>query len=99
MMNNKALVVIDIQNDITKHYRDIISNINAAIEWATATDIIRHIFLQRSTFGRFLALRWCSGASRRSCKEYPRNLVVSKIICNFVVDMHKVRITAIQLLY
>ena len=33
-MNNKALVVIDIQNDITKHYRDIISNINAAIEWA-----------------------------------------------------------------
>jgi nicotinamidase-related amidase len=36
MMSNKALVVIDIQNDITKHYRDIIDNINAAIEWATA---------------------------------------------------------------
>ena len=36
MMNNKALVVIDIQNDITKHYRDIIGNINAAIEWAMA---------------------------------------------------------------
>ncbi len=35
-MSNKALVVIDIQNDITKHYRDIIDNINAAIEWATA---------------------------------------------------------------
>ena len=34
MMNNKALVVIDIQNDITKHYRDNIGNINAAIEWA-----------------------------------------------------------------
>lgn len=33
-MNNKALVIIDIQNDITKHYRDIIDNINAAIEWA-----------------------------------------------------------------
>ena len=33
-MNNKALVVIDIQNDITKHYRDIIDNINTAIEWA-----------------------------------------------------------------
>ncbi len=32
--NNKALVVIDIQNDITKHYRDIIANINAAIDWA-----------------------------------------------------------------
>jgi len=33
-MQTKALVVIDIQNDITKHYRDIIGNINAAIEWA-----------------------------------------------------------------
>ena len=34
-MNGKALVVIDIQNDITKHYRDIIGNINSAIDWAT----------------------------------------------------------------
>ena len=33
-MSNKALVVIDIQNDITKHYRNIIDNINAAIDWA-----------------------------------------------------------------
>ena len=33
-MNRKALVVIDIQNDITKHYRDIIENINFAIDWA-----------------------------------------------------------------
>ena len=33
-MNHKALVVIDIQNDITKHYRNIIDNINAAIDWA-----------------------------------------------------------------
>ena len=33
-MNQKALVVIDIQNDITKHYRDIIDNINSAIDWA-----------------------------------------------------------------
>ena len=33
-MNEKALVVIDIQNDITKHYRDIIENINAAVDWA-----------------------------------------------------------------
>ena len=38
-MSNKALVVIDIQNDITKHYRDIIGNINAAIEWAVAEGI------------------------------------------------------------
>ena len=40
VQNNKALVVIDIQNDITKHYRDIISNINAAIEWAVAEEIL-----------------------------------------------------------
>ena len=31
---NQALVVIDIQNDITKHYKDIIHNLNTAIEWA-----------------------------------------------------------------
>ena len=33
-MSKKALVVIDIQNDITKHYRDIIDRLNAAIDWA-----------------------------------------------------------------
>ena len=35
-MNAKAFVVIDIQNDITKHYRDIVDNINAAIDWAAS---------------------------------------------------------------
>ena len=30
-MNTKALVVIDLQNDITKNYRGIIENVNAAI--------------------------------------------------------------------
>ena len=40
--NKKALVVIDIQNDITKHYRDIIEKLNAAIDWAVGNgmDII-----------------------------------------------------------
>ena len=33
-MSHKALVVIDIQNDITKHFRDIIDRLNAAIDWA-----------------------------------------------------------------
>lgn len=33
-MSRKAFVVIDIQNDITKHYRDIIDRLNAAIDWA-----------------------------------------------------------------
>ena len=38
-MQTKALVIIDIQNDITKHYRDIVDNINAAIDWATAENM------------------------------------------------------------
>ena len=33
-MSRKALVVIDIQNDITKHYREIIDRINPAIDRA-----------------------------------------------------------------
>jgi nicotinamidase-related amidase len=35
-MSNSALVVIDIQNDITKHYRDIIDRLNVAVDWAVA---------------------------------------------------------------
>lgn len=35
-MSNKAFVVIDIQNDITKNYHDVIDNINAGIDWAEA---------------------------------------------------------------
>ena len=38
-MQTKALVVIDIQNDITKHYKDIIGNINTAVEWAAANEM------------------------------------------------------------
>ena len=33
-MQNSALVVIDLQNDITKNYREIIAKVNAAIDWA-----------------------------------------------------------------
>ena len=38
-MHKKALVVIDIQNDITKHYRDIIDDLNAAIDWAVEREM------------------------------------------------------------
>lgn len=38
-MQKKALVIIDIQNDITKHYHDVIDNINRAIDWAVAREI------------------------------------------------------------
>ena len=44
--NNKALVVIDIQNDITKHYRDIIDNINAAIEHSSLVAKARNLRLK-----------------------------------------------------
>ena len=35
----KALVVIDIQNDTPKNYKDIIDNINKAIDWSVDHDI------------------------------------------------------------
>jgi nicotinamidase-related amidase len=52
-MQKKALVIIDIQNDITKNYKDVIGNINKAIDWATGHDIhvvyIRHENLSAGT--------------------------------------------------
>lgn len=33
-MRNRALVVIDLQNDITKNYKDIIETVNQAVDWA-----------------------------------------------------------------
>ena len=52
-MSRKALVVIDIQNDITKHYRDIIDNINSAVDWAAeqgmAVVYIKHNNLSEGT--------------------------------------------------
>jgi nicotinamidase-related amidase len=52
-MRKKALVIIDIQNDITKNYKDVIGNINQAIDWAVDNDIhvvyIRHENLSAGT--------------------------------------------------
>ena len=52
-MTDKALVVIDIQNDITKNYKEIIGNINAAIDWAAQNNIhivyIKHNNLSAGT--------------------------------------------------
>ncbi len=52
-MPKKALVIIDIQKDITKNYKDIIDNINHAIDWAVHNDIhvvyIRHENLSAGT--------------------------------------------------
>lgn len=38
-MQNKVLVVIDIQNDIAKKWQETICNINKAIDWAVSNDI------------------------------------------------------------
>ena len=49
----KALVIIDIQNDITKNYKEVIGNINKAIDWAVNNDVcvayIRHENLSDGT--------------------------------------------------
>lgn len=38
-MNNSALVVIDLRNDITKNYREIIEKVNEAIVWAVQKEM------------------------------------------------------------
>ncbi|WP_086348836.1 cysteine hydrolase family protein [Candidatus Enterococcus clewellii] len=52
-MKKEALVIIDIQNDITKNYKEIIDTINTAIDWAVAKDMpivyIRHENLSAGT--------------------------------------------------
>ena len=52
-MKNSALVVIDLQNDITKNYKEIMENINRAIDWAAQKELwvvyIRHNNLSAGT--------------------------------------------------
>ena len=52
-MKNKALVVIDLQNDITKNYKEIIVSVNRAIDRATDTKMhvvyIKHNNLSEGT--------------------------------------------------
>ena len=62
-MKNSALVVIDLQNDITKNYREIIGKVNEAIDWAVQRElwVSDHIFtrsksnaLTSETFAAFI---------------------------------------------
>ena len=52
-MKNKALVVIDLQNDITKNYQKIIGQVNKAIDWAVVNEMhviyIKHYNLSEKT--------------------------------------------------
>ena len=52
-MTKTALVVIDLQNDITKNYKKIIEQVNKAIDWAMAKEMhviyIKHYNLSEKT--------------------------------------------------
>ncbi len=62
---NKALIVMDIQNDLTKNYKEIIENVNKAIDWATKNNIIviyiKHNNLSAGTrtFKPHTVKNWC----------------------------------------
>lgn len=53
MNNRRALVVIDLQNDITKNYREVIDQVNKAVDWAVGRGMeivyIRHYNLSAGT--------------------------------------------------
>ena len=46
-MKNSALVVIDLQNDITKNYREIIGKVNETIAWAVQKEM-RVVYIQHN---------------------------------------------------
>ena len=94
MPQMKALVIIDIQNDITKNYKDIIDNINKAIDWAVENDIhvvyIRHEYLsdtmkkfKPNTYGSELASD-LKIASKNVFTKYKLNALSSEEFTEFI---------------
>ena len=93
-MQKKALVVIDIQNDITKNYMDVIANINRAIDWAANNNIhvvyIRHEnlsagskVLKPNTFGSELATD-LKIVSENVFTKYKSNILTSEEFTDFI---------------
>ena len=94
MMKKKVLVIIDIQNDITKNYKDVIDNINQAIGWATNNDIhvvyIRHENLSAGT--RTFKPNTCGAelvsdlkiVSKNIFTKYKGNALTSEEFTNFI---------------
>jgi nicotinamidase-related amidase len=93
-MQKKALVIIDIQNDITKNYKDVICNINKAIDWAVNDDIhviyIRHENISAgtrtfkpATYGSELASD-LKMVSEYVFTKYKSNALTSKEFTNFI---------------
>ena len=95
-MQKKALVIIDIQNDITKNYKDVIGNINKAVDWAASHDIhiiyIRHENLSAGTrtfkphtHGAELVPD-LKIASNNVFTKYKGNALSSEAFANFIYD-------------
>jgi len=93
-MQKKALIIIDIQNDITKNYKDIIGNINKAIDWATDNDIhviyVRHEnlsdgtrTLKPNTYGSELSSD-LKIVSKNIFTKYKRNTLSSEEFTDFI---------------
>lgn len=93
---NDALVVIDIQNDITKNYKEIIDNINKAIDWAAANDkYIIYIRHENLSTGTRVFKPNTSGAelasdlkivSENIFTKYKSNALTSEEFANFISD-------------
>ncbi|MES0490231.1 MAG: isochorismatase family cysteine hydrolase [Leptospirales bacterium] len=90
----EALVIIDIQNDITKNYKEIIDNINKAIDWAVSNDrdviYIRHEnlsagtrTLKPNTYGSELASD-LKIVSKNVFTKYKGNALSSEEFANFI---------------
>lgn len=95
-MQKKALVVIDLQNDITKNYKDIIGNVNQAIDWAVKNSIhviyIRHENLsagtrtfKTDTFGAEFASD-LNIVSENVFTKYKGNALSSKEFADFISE-------------
>lgn len=92
----EALVIIDIQNDITKNYKEIIDNINQAIDWADSNDrhviYIRHEnispgtrILKPNTYGSELASD-LKIVSKNVFTKYKGNALTSEEFANFIIN-------------
>ena len=93
-MQKEALVIIDIQNDITKNYKDVIGNINRAIDWAAKNKVhvvyIRHEnlsagskVLKPNTFGAELATD-LKIVSENVFTKYKSNILTSEELTAFI---------------
>lgn len=95
-MQKQALMIIDIQNDITKNYKEIIGNINKAIDWAVSNNMhviyIRHENLsdgtktfKPNTNGAKLALDM-KIVSKNIFTKYKGNALSSEELTSFICE-------------